>query len=267
MSVLDQIIASKKSEVAEKKRIVPQNELIRQVDNSRNMISLAERMYAAPGFHFICEIKKASPSKGVIQPDFDPARIARRYVQGGASAISVLTDEKYFSGSLNDLSLVRQTTALPLLRKDFIIDPYQIYESALAGANIILLIAKVLSGQQILEYRDLAAQLGLDTLVEIAIPDDLSRIPTHTGRTIIGVNNRNLDTFRVDFANSLQLKSLIPPGFQVIAESGIQTADDCLFLRKSGFSGALIGETLMKAANPTALLKNFIERVSHDLPA
>ena len=209
-------------------------------------------------FHFVCEIKKASPSKGLIQKDFDPHRYARYYQNGGASAISVLTDEKFFQGNLEYLRQVKNTVDLPVLRKDFIIDEYQIYESKLSGADIILLIARILTKKQLTDYIDLAAKLNLDVLIEFAEKEDVKKFSNVRDNVILGINNRNLTTFEVDFQNAFNLKNKLPNDLPIIAESGIKSDQDCSQLRRWGFNGALIGETLMKAPDPEKLLHSFI---------
>lgn len=262
MSILDQIIEHKKSEVGQRKKLMPLGllkERLHQFDQQR---SLMNKFKENTKFHFICEIKKASPSRGIIQPNFDPLRMAQIYTEGGVSAISVLTDERFFGGRLDYLSAVRQFTSLPILRKDFIIDPYQIYESKAAGADLILLIAKILSAQQIAEFKQLAVEVNLEILLELHDENDLNKLPKKLNKhLVLGVNNRNLNTFQVDFKNSQYLKQLLPPAIPVIAESGIQTAEDCRKFQSFGFNGALIGETLMKSSDPAQTLRDLLNGV------
>jgi len=262
MGILNDIISSKEQEIIRRKQIFPLEQILEEMPEEIQRRSLHSLLRKNSQFHFICEIKKASPSKGVIQPDFNPAWTAGQYVLGGASAISVLTEEHFFAGKLQDLTSVRALTSLPLLRKDFIIDPYQIYESKMAGADAILLIAKILSTGQIAEFSDLAMSLSLDILFEIGGEEDVHKIPQSGLPVIIGINNRNLDNFNVDFKTSIRLRDLIPAQFPVIAESGIQTAEDCRFLYDAGFSGALIGETLMRSPQPAELLQSFVQKVN-----
>lgn len=212
-------------------------------------------------FHFICEIKKASPSRGIIQPNFDPVRQAKAYFNGGASVISILTDEIFFKGKLNYLKLVKKTVPLPLLRKDFIIDPYQIYETKAAGGDMILLIARILSQQQIRDFSNLASDLKLDVLLELADPGDLEKIDNFDNK-IIGINNRNLSTFKTDINNSIVMKKLLPRNIPVISESGIKSVQDCLLLLQHGFRGVLIGESLMKSLDPAKTLQEWIKGIS-----
>jgi indole-3-glycerol phosphate synthase len=262
MTILDEIIAYKKIKVEQLKKNESLDSLKQQLAVLEPNRSLRKKMDENSDFHFICEIKKASPSKGLIQADFDPIKYARSYENGGASAISVLTEEKYFQGSLEYLKLVKKTVNIPVLRKDFIIDEYQIYESKLNGADIILLISRILSKKQINRYIDLAAQLNLDVLLEFAEKEEIRKFKNRRENVILGINNRNLNTFEVDFQNSLFLKNKLPKEFPIIAESGIQNSQDCGELRKWGFNGALIGETLMKSPNPEQLLNSFISEVN-----
>ena len=267
MTILDKIVAQKRTEIAEQKKNKSLDSLKQRLAVLEPNRSLRKIMDSETGFHFICEIKKASPSKGLIQPDFDPVRYARAYEQGGASAISVLTDQQFFQGNLDYLKLVKQTVKLPVLRKDFIIDPYQIYESKLSGADIILLIARILTKEQLNDYIDLAAKLNLDALIEFAEPEEIEKLSIGRHNVILGINNRNLNTFEVDFQNSYHLKNKLPQGLPIIAESGIQNELDCGQLRKWGFNGALIGETLMRASKPEELLRTFITEVKNVDPA
>ncbi len=258
MSILEKIVEHKRIEVQnqmEKESLDSLKQRLAVLEPNR---SLRKKMDGTTDFHFICEIKKASPSKGLIQSDFDPERYARYYQKGGASAISVLTDEKFFQGSLEYLKLVKNTVDLPVLRKDFIIDEYQIYESKLRGADIILLIARILTKKQLTDYIDLAAKLNLDVLIEFAEKKDVKKFSNVRDNVILGINNRNLSTFEVDFQNAFNLKNKLPNGLPIIAESGIKSDHDCSQLRRWGFNGALIGETLMKASDPEKLLQSFI---------
>jgi indole-3-glycerol phosphate synthase len=206
----------------------------------------------------IAEVKKASPSRGLLQADFDPERIARAYELGGAACLSVLTDQKYFQGGLNDLVTARNTTTLPVLRKDFTTDPVQIYEAAAAGADAILLIAAILDSRQLQSFRELAHSLGLAALVEVHDGDDLARA-VDSGADIIGVNNRNLETFEVSLDTSLRLSDKIPAGVIRISESGIFARSDIDLLRGAGFHAFLIGESLMKAGDPSGALRALLQ--------
>jgi indole-3-glycerol phosphate synthase len=194
--------------------------------------------------------------------NYQPEQQAKAYQIGGASAISVLTDEHFFAGHLEHITLVKEHVDVPILRKDFIIDPYQVYETKAAGADIILLIAKILSPQQIEEMSKIALDLNLDVLIEIHESAELEKI-TNFDPFILGINNRNLETFRVDLNHSVEVKSRIPSEVVVISESGIKTIHDCLILANHGFRGALIGEALMRSHNPQTLLKEWTKRMSH----
>jgi len=261
MSILDKIVAHKKNEVQEKIKKEPLDSLKQRLAVFESNNSLRKKMEHNSQFHFICEIKKASPSKGLIQANFDPERFARMYEEGGASAISVVTDQEFFQGRLDYLRRVNQTVMIPVLRKDFIIDPYQIFESKLHSADIVLLIARILTKKQLNDYTDLARDLNMDVLIEFADESEIEKFSNFRDNVILGINNRNLNTFEVDIQNSKLLKNMLPNGLPIIAESGIQSGLDCAQLKKWGFSGVLIGEALMKSPNPAELLKRFIKEV------
>jgi indole-3-glycerol phosphate synthase len=193
----------------------------------------------------IAEVKKGSPSKGVIREDFDPLAIAETYQGNGATCLSVLTDEQFFMGHLSYLGKIREVVNLPLLRKDFICDPYQIYEARVAGADAILLIAAMLDAGQLTEYNALAAELQLDVLLEVHDEPELELALT-TGCELIGINNRNLQTFATDLAVTERLLPLIPDSHFVVAESGITCRADILRLQRAGAKGFLVGESLMR---------------------
>jgi len=202
----------------------------------------------------IAEVKKGSPSKGVIREDFDPLAIAETYQANGATCLSVLTDENFFMGHLLYLAKIREVVSLPLLRKDFICDPYQIYEARAAGADAILLIAAMLDALQLAEYNALASELHLDVLLEVHDEAELEAALV-TGCELIGINNRNLQTFATDLATTERLLPLIPAGHFVVAESGISSRADVLRLQKAGASGFLVGESLMREDDIGAKLK------------
>ena len=207
--------------------------------------------------NIIAEIKRASPSKGVINDKIDVAEVAQKYENGGACAISILTEEDRFKGSLDDLRAARNAVKLPILRKDFIFDEFQIYEAAEAGADVILLIAAMLDDEVLLNLHRLAEEdLGLDALIEVHTLEELERVKK-IGAKIIGVNNRDLHSFRVSLDVSRQLIKHAPQDALIIAESGLSTKDEILELRELGFSGFLIGETLMKSGDAEKTLKEF----------
>jgi indole-3-glycerol phosphate synthase len=206
------------------------------------------------GPSIIAEIKKASPSKGLLQADFHPALIAHEYEQGGAACLSVLTDKQYFQGSLHDLEAARAATELPVLRKDFTIDRLQIFEAAAHGADAVLLIAAILDAKELRDFRELAHGLHLAALVEVHDHDELSKA-IDSGAEIIGVNNRNLDTLEVSIDVSLRLSYLMPAGVTRVTESGIFTRSHIETLNAAGFQAFLIGEALMKSSDPSAALR------------
>ena len=202
----------------------------------------------------IAEIKKASPSKGLLSDDFDPLRIARSYEEGGAAALSVLTDERFFQGSLTDLAEARAAVRVPVLRKDFILAPFHVYEAAAHGADAILLIAALLDSKALTDLRELAESLGMAALVEVHNGDEL-RDAVASGAKIIGVNNRDLRTFEVRLETSLSLAERIPSGVIRVSESGIHTHQDVARLQDAGYSAFLVGEHLMKSADAAQALR------------
>lgn len=209
-----------------------------------------------PGLHVISEVKKASPSKGTIVSDFPYLQIAKSYDEAGADAISVLTEPDYFNGHLDYLREISQAVSAPTLRKDFTINPYMIYEAKANGASIILLIVAIINDQQLRTYRELAESLGMQAIVEAYTANEVTRA-LNSGAKIVGINNRNLKDFKVDFQNSLKLRAMVPEGITVIAESGIKTQADVEVLANAGFNGILMGETLMRSDNREALIKEF----------
>jgi indole-3-glycerol phosphate synthase len=205
----------------------------------------------------IAEVKKASPSKGVLSEDFDPVRIARAYQEGGAAALSVLTDEAFFQGSLADLQCARRAVEVPVIRKDFTIDRMQILEAAAHGADAILLIAAILSEREIRDFREAAAGYGLSALVEVHNRRELESAIA-AGADLIGVNNRNLATFEVTLETSLELAPHMPAGAVLVSESGIHDAADIARLRAAGYQAFLVGEHLMKSGDPAAALRKLV---------
>jgi len=208
--------------------------------------------------NIIAEFKRRSPSKGEIRRDADPADIAKAYESAGAAAVSVLTEEDYFDGSLDDLRVIRQAISLPLLRKDFIFEEYQVYESAAAGADALLLIVAVLGDETLGRLRRITeGELGMDALVEVHTREEMDRA-SHSGARLIGVNNRDLGTFAVSLETSAQLAPTADSSAVLISESGIESAEDIHRLRHLGYRGFLIGETLMRAADPETCLRGFL---------
>ncbi len=247
--ILDTIVARKREEVAALRSTGirgPGEEVAMPRGFARALTSHAD-------IAIIAEAKKGSPSKGLIRPDFDPAAIAESYKKGGARAISVLTDRDFFFGDISYLPLVRRTVDLPVLRKDFIIDPLQIDEARAYGADAILLIAAILEQGQMAEYRLQATELGMDVLVEVHDEEELEKALA-AGSTLIGVNNRDLRDFTVDLETTFRLKRLLPAGMPLVSESGIRDRVDISRLREEKITAALIGESLMRAADPGAAL-------------
>ena len=206
-----------------------------------------------PGLSFLCEIKKASPSKGLISPDFPYLDIARAYEAAGADGVSCLTEPKWFLGSDDIFRQVRRTISLPMLRKDFTVDEYQIYQARLMGANAVLLIVSLLDGETLKGYLDLCRSLGLAALVETHDGQEVDAA-LNAGAEIIGVNNRNLKDFSVDFSNAARLRDRIPPGVLYVAESGLTGPEDAAALKRLGADAALVGEALMRAPDTGAML-------------
>lgn len=257
MTILDDINRHKIAEVAESKRRTPLDTLKERIPKIPAAKSFSAALRSGANIRIIAEIKKASPSLGVIRKDFHPVEIARIYEAGGAAAISVLTDEKFFQGSLTYLTEVKRTVGLPALRKDFIIDPYQIYEARAAGADAILLIAAMLSGNEIQDYLALSGELGMECLVEVHSEEELKNV-LQTSAHIIGVNNRDLATFVTDMTTTLRLRQMIPDGKIVVSESGIKTRGDVETLLKAGVGALLVGEILMKSQDISAKLRELL---------
>lgn len=253
--ILDQLAASTRKRVERRKTEVPFDTIKAQAQKLAATADFPfERALLAKGMSFICEVKKASPSKGLIAPDFPYLQIAKEYEAAGASAISVLTEPEYFLGSDQYLKEIAQAVSIPVLRKDFTVDAYQIYEAKTLGAAAVLLICALLSEEQLKEYLKIAHSLGLSALVEA---HDEAEVETavKSGARIIGVNNRDLKTFTVDLNNSVRLRSLIPADRIYVSESGIRGAEDVGVLYRNGTNAVLIGETLMRSPDKGAMLK------------
>ena len=253
MNRLAEIIAHKRTEIEPLIGYTTEwREKFRQVLSFRSF----RRSLTADSFGIIAEVKKASPSAGVISEDVNPVKVALAYDEAGANCISVLTDQKYFHGHLSDLAAIRKAVNRPLLRKDFIVHEVQIYQAALAGADAILLIVAALTEKELDHFLSVSDGCGIDALVEVHNEPELSRA-LRAGASFIGINNRNLATFRVDLRTTEALAPLIPRDRVVISESGIKSVDDIRRVAAAGVRGALIGESLMRAANPQAVLKSF----------
>jgi indole-3-glycerol phosphate synthase len=261
MDILKEIIAKKAERVAEAKARVPLDRLRETASAVRCAAAshaLFQSLSAESTINVIAEFKRRSPSKGSIRANADPAAIAMAYQQGGAVAMSVLTEEDHFSGSFGDFATVRQTTTMPLLRKDFIFDVYQVYETAAAGADALLLIVAALTDTQLSDLRSVTEdEFGLDALVEVHDSNELKRALA-AGARLIGVNNRDLRSFAVSLETSMMLAREAPSDVLLISESGLHSHDDLLRLREAGYQGFLIGESLMRAADPAAALKTLI---------
>lgn len=255
-TILDTIAESTRVRVAEAKKTVP----LEQIRSAARTLPTDtgfpfEKALSAPGMSFICECKKASPSKGLIAPDFPYLEIAKSYEDAGASAISVLTEPQWFLGQNTYLQEIVQAVHIPCLRKDFTVDDYMIYEAKVLGASAVLLICSLLSEEQIRDSIKLCDSLGLSALVEAHDADEIE-MALRAGARIIGVNNRNLKDFTVDIHNSGRLRSLVPPEVLFVAESGIKTRADVAVLEEMGGNAVLIGETLMRSDYKKQLLAN-----------
>ncbi len=262
-TLLDEIIIHKRAEVAQQKLCTPLEALRAEAELASPLRDFWAAL-CAPGVSLIAEVKKASPSKGLLCPTFDPATLARTYADNGAAAISVLTDEHFFQGSLDDLRTVRQTVDLPVLRKDFIIDLYQVYESRIAGADAVLLIVAALDDAALHNLYALTRHLGMAALVEVHNANELMRATALRPR-IIGINNRNLQTFDVSLDTTAALRPRIPSRVTVIAESGIHTAADVDRLAGLDVDAMLVGEALVTAADVGAKVRELV-REELDLP-
>lgn len=245
--ILGKIVAHKQAEIDAAKQARPLELLEEQLAAAPPVRDFVEALSATDDVSLIAEVKKASPSAGLIREDFDPVSIAGIYQQHGAACISVLTDEHFFQGRLEYLQAVRQAVSVPVLRKDFILDRYQVLEARTAGADCVLLIAECLDDCQLSELYSYAAELGMESLIEIYEPDNLDRV-LELEPALVGINNRNLKTFVTDLDHTIRLSKQIPPQTLLVSESGIRNRDDVLRLQQAGVGAMLVGETLMRAA-------------------
>jgi indole-3-glycerol phosphate synthase len=269
MTILERILHDKAAEVAQRQQRRPLVDLQRQVQDvppPRDFITVLRDHSSRPADlpRVIAEVKKASPSRGVICPDFEPVAIARTYAANGAAALSVLTDEKYFQGQLTFLPAISAAVSLPLLRKDFIINGYQIYESRGAQADAILLIVATLEDGQMADLLHLTHDLGMAALLEVHSAAEVERVLPLRPQ-LIGINNRDLRTFHTDIDTTLRLLPLIPPDVVVVSESGIHTAAEMARLRDKGVQAFLIGESLMRAPDPGLKLRELLHGERKDL--
>ncbi|MFP4246762.1 MAG: indole-3-glycerol phosphate synthase TrpC [Halochromatium sp.] len=250
--ILRRIVARKREEVAERKQRLPRSSLearLAEADPPRGFAAALQRRVASGDAAVIAEIKRASPSKGLIRADFDPAWLARSYAAGGACCLSVLTDRDFFQGDDAHLIAARSACALPVIRKDFIVDPYQVIEARAMGADCILLIVACLADAALAELGALAAELGLDVLTEVHDARELERALALPGR-LLGINNRDLRSFEVDLRTTLDLRAQVPSERLLITESGIHARADVALMREQGVHGFLVGESLMRTADP-----------------
>lgn len=268
MNILDEIAEKTKERIEKQKTEVPKEELIEKIQQKKVQMLLdpeaqsvtaktPHSFYQAlkkPGMSYICEVKKASPSKGLIAPDFPYLEIAKEYKEAGASAISCLTEPFYFQGADEYLQEITENVDIPVLRKDFTVDEYMILQAAAYGAAAVLLICAILDDKQLKEYRELAEELGMDALVEAHDENEVKRA-LESGARIIGVNNRDLKTFQVDMQNSIKLRQLAPENVIFVSESGIRTSDDIRKLYDNNVDAVLIGETLMRSPDKKAALE------------
>ncbi|WP_224982468.1 indole-3-glycerol phosphate synthase TrpC [Geomonas agri] len=259
--VLRKIVDYKQGELEQAMRAVPLNEIMDRLadieDTPRGFQNAILNSLGSSWTPIIAEVKKGSPSKGLIRADFDPLQIAITYQDNGATCLSVLTDEHFFMGHLSYLALIREQVSLPLLRKDFIFDPYQIYQARAAGADAILLIAAMLDVPQLRDFHSLAKELSMDVLLEVHDEKELE-MALQTDCSMIGINNRDLRTFQVDIATSERLAAQIPAGRIIVAESGINTRDEIVRLTEKGLHAFLIGESMMREPDVGAKLSELL---------
>ena len=258
MTILNRIVEAKREEVAHLKYLKPLSELKRIICDIPSTRDFRKALGAPMKCSIIAEIKRSSPSKGRLKEDFDPLEIASIYRENGAAAISVLTDKQFFEGDGRYLSVIKNIVDIPLLRKDFTIDPYQIYETRILGGDAVLLIVRLLKDEELGGYIRIAEDCGLSSLVEVHSREELDRAIA-AGADIIGINNRNLETFSTNLKTSLDLMSFIPEDRIVVCESGIHTRKDIETLMKAGIHAFLVGEALMSAADTGKKLKELLE--------
>lgn len=255
--ILTKIIEEKKREIDIAKERLPLDKLEKELRVMPSQRSFRQAVAKEHGISLIAELKKASPSAGILRRDFDPLKIAQVYRAYGASALSVLTDEKFFKGSINYIDLIKREVYLPILRKDFIIDKYQLYESKLYGADAVLLISDLLSRNELHQFLEISRILNMDAVAEIHNEEDLGKALA-AGADIIGINNRNLHTFEVDLEVTSKLVGSIPEGKVIISESGIKTYENVMYLKSLGVNSVLIGETFMRSQDIGAKVREIM---------
>ena len=256
-NILEKIVATTRQKVAVDRAAKPESELRAEIADAAAARDFYAALAAGADVRLIAEVKRASPSAGLIREDFDPVAIATAYAAAGAACISVLTDEPFFQGSLDYLRAIRKNVAVPLLRKDFIIDSYQLLEARAAGADCVLLIAECVSPTELRRLHDEAHQLGMQTLIELYDIENLDAVLA-TGTRLVGVNNRDLRTFKTDLQHTLRLRQLIPKDRLVVGESGIATAADVRLLGSGGVKAILVGESLMRQPDIGAAVRALI---------
>lgn len=262
-TVLDDIVAKTAEDLSKRRKKVSFADFDSFEGFEKERISFKKSLQRHDGVSIIAEVKKASPSKGIIRPDFDPVDIALRYEDGGASAISVLTDEPFFQGDLKYLEAISKRVKLPLLRKDFIVDPYQIKEARAYGADAVLIIVAITEGKQLQELQHAAQEFGLSALVECYDQEDFDRLDF--GLTdILGVNNRDLKKFEVDVHRGISILQQAPEDTVLVSESGLSTGKDLALLRKEGIHSALIGEHFMRQKDPGQAVKDLLEQTEEE---
>jgi indole-3-glycerol phosphate synthase len=263
-NILQQIVETKRREVAERQAhtsVEALKETIATLGRPRNFFQAVTKKPDPKPLNLIAEVKKASPSAGVIRADFDPVDIARQYAAAGADALSVLTDEQYFQGRLEYIHQIRDAVKLPVLRKDFIIDAYQVYESRAAGADAILLIAECLQTNELIDLQILSTELNMTCLIEVHDMDNLMRVRDrvigfpHKSYSLLGINNRDLRTFKTDLGTTLRMSELVEDRRVLVSESGIHTRDDVRKLAEAGVSAVLVGESLMRCDDIAAKIR------------
>ena len=257
MNILDKIVAHKKIEIAQAKERKTTKALEQNDFFKRNTISITKSILAENSTGIIAEFKRKSPSKGIINNKFSAVEIVKQYENAGVSGSSVLTDEEFFGGNQQDLISTRNEVSIPLLRKDFMIDEYQFIEAKSIGADVVLLIASILTPKEVKDFTDLAKSLNLEVLLELHDETELNHV--YHKVDMVGINNRNLKTFEVDIEQSIRMAEKLGNGFVKVAESGISSVEALIHFRNNGFQGFLIGENFMKTENPGIACEQFIE--------
>lgn len=258
-SILERIVATKREELQRIDSNRARDQLLSQLPDAPPVRDFLAPLVDSPPIRLIAEVKKASPSKGILREDFDPVSIAADYERAGASCLSVLTDVTYFQGSIEYLAAIRQSTSIPILRKDFIIDAYQIYEARVAGADAVLLIAECLSASDLKRFYELIRELGMQALIELYAERNLPAV-LQTGSPLVGVNNRDLNTFEVDLHHTIRLREQIPEDRVVVGESGIHTRADAQLLERHKVQAMLVGESLIRQANIAIAVRQLLGR-------